>query len=97
MAKGTKGNAKGARSGPGWKFVDPNTLQGNAKKAWDTYCEHWNALMDTLENEWNTKFPQGIDGKSIVFKTENDELKYLLKAKRSGPGPTKGDDVFANP
>jgi hypothetical protein len=96
MAKRTKAGGQGARSGPGWKFVDTTAFQGATKNAWDEYKTHWDTLIKTLVSEWNNKYPNGMDGKFIAFKTENDELKYLLKAKRTAQG-SKGDDVFENP
>src|SRR5690242_13587287 len=97
MAKRAKAGRQGARSGPGWKFVDTSAFQGRSKEAWESHLTGWKTLIKTLVDEWNTKHPEGIDGKFITFKTENDELKYLLKAKRSSQGSGKGDDIFGNP
>jgi hypothetical protein len=59
------------------------------------YLTHWKTLIETLEKEWSAKYPDGKEGLFIEFKTENDALKYLLKAKRK-PLQSRGDDVFGN-
>jgi DNA repair ATPase RecN len=52
-------------------------------------------LKDQLRDEWNKKFPNGVDGKVAAFNITGGKLQYVMKDKDSERD--MGDDVFSNP
>ena len=101
----------GPREGGAWKHVRASALSADCQVFYAKYAQMIRdsriaaqELQDTVTQEWNTKFPNGIDGKVCAFRVANGNLMYVMKkmpkqkqAKRNTAALEKGDDVFAFP
>lgn len=99
----------GPKEGAAWKHVKASALSADCQAFYAKYAQMIRdskiaaqELQDTVTQEWNTKFPNGIDGKVCAFRVANGNLMYVMKkmpkqkkAKRNTIALEKGDDVFA--
>ena len=99
----------GPKEGPAWKHVMVSALSERCQALYDKYAQKikdakvvGQELHEAVTAEWNTKFPDGIDGKVCAFRVANGDLTYVMKRipkkkKARKADQERGDDVFRNP
>lgn len=99
----------GPKEGPAWKHVMVSALSERCQALYDKYAQKIKDakvvaqdLSDAVTTEWNTKFPDGVDGKVCAFRVANGDLTYVMKRipkkkKARKADQERGDDVFSAP
>ena len=96
------------KKGVAWRPVKVSSLSPKIQAEYKKYVEAYDkaknlerGLKDGLLEEWDSKFPKGVDGKVIAFNITGGKLQYAMKAMKDGPkkrkGDDEGDDVFLHP
>src|ERR1700746_60178 len=94
-----------------WKRVKAKALTMNNQPLYERYAQAFQAadelgrqLKESVSLEWNSKYPDGIDGQICIFNAIGGALMYLMKdlAKleenaRKAFDADRGDDVFCHP
>jgi hypothetical protein len=96
------------RKGVAWRPVKVASLSEGFQAAYKTYANAYDKakslerdLKDGLRVEWESKFPQGIDGKTIAITITGGKLQYAMVPMKERPKKNRvideGDDVFLHP
>jgi hypothetical protein len=100
---------RGPKEGPAWKHVMVRALSDRCQALYEKYVQKikdakviGQELSEAVTGEWNTKFPDGIDGKVCAFRVANGDLTYVMKRipkkkKARKAEQERGDDVFRDP
>lgn len=86
------------RKGANWRPVKITGLSKKLQTAYKNFQAALEELKDGLTEEWNEKYPDGIDGKVISFNVvTGGKVMYMLKdkPKTKAKGVGDGDDVFS--
>ena len=75
---------------------DMQTLHTKYTDAYEKASKLANQLKDGLRDEWDTRYPTGIDGKVCAFNVTGGKLQYVMKEKAKGATAGDGDDVFSH-
>jgi hypothetical protein len=94
-----------------WKHVRAKALTVHNQTLYERYAQAFEAandlgrqLTEAVSNEWNDKYPDGIDGQICIFNVIGGALVYIMKDKMKQKESVKkifdadrGDDVFSRP
>jgi hypothetical protein len=90
--------------GPSWKHARVSVLSAESKALYDRYLQQIaNAdevaqiLKATVTDEWNAKFPKGLNGKVRAFRVANGDLTYVMKKKPKLRKPVKTAQAAKEP